>query len=619
MGAGAVDCRATMRLPVSRILLFICALFAVVPAGASAAAAPKVTSIAPLGLKIGDRLTIRGKGFLAGKDRNTVIFKATGTRAVFAKAQTATKTKIVVKVPAKLISFLKVRNGQSVATRFQIRVLAKRLSRTYTPAGKSPVIAPAATTGAGGGAAAAAAPAPPATPAPPVPRPTAGPGATSGAAPASAAPATPAGGGSTPAGGGSTPAGTLTADCDGDHIPDATDPDDDNDLLPDTVESQIGTNTCNADTDGDGMTDGWEYKSALDLEQRSCPGLGDYPTPCAAAKPYPYKRPYPNPRDAGDAGTDYDGDGLSASLEFEAWRKKGLADPSWKTLTNLWYSDGLQASQDTSAAAGCRGMAVPPVFDGISARPEFARPTTPATYPDLAQPEYRIYTLDRIGRAAHDGCLNDAERDEDGDFLTNSEETVGPFSPREFGPAWWKGVYNEPDFKTAMWGTDWLDPDTDGNGVVDGLDDIDHDDFLNVEELVRGPQSRDKEDRDTGVRSGLWVHPYNPCLPSPNSRTCPPSLELNLEAWRPFKKHDYDADPLPRWPLYGVLDASDHPNDISDVVYDPHDVDPDALKEAQQTDPNVDPDTLPDVTSPEVWAPPLVYKQAMPPLHPLPR
>src|SRR3954471_11363032 len=145
MGAGAVDCRATMRLPVSRILLFVCALLAVVPATARAAAAPKVTSVAPLTLKVGDTMTIRGKGFLAGKNRNTVIFKATGTRAVFAKAQTATATKIVVKVPAKLLSFLKVHNGQSVATRFQIRVLAKRLSPTYTPTGKSPVIAPAAT------------------------------------------------------------------------------------------------------------------------------------------------------------------------------------------------------------------------------------------------------------------------------------------------------------------------------------------------------------------------------------------------------------------------------------------------------------------------------------------
>jgi hypothetical protein len=587
-----------MRLPVARILLLVCALLAAVPATASAAAAPTVTSVAPLNLKVGDRLTIRGKGFLSGKNRNTVVFKATGTRAVFAKAQSASKTKIVVKVPAKLLSFLKVSNGRSVATRFQIRVLAKRLSRSYTPTRKSPVIAPATATVA------------------PVTTPATGTATTAPAAasspasssPAAAAPAAPA-----------APAAVPPADCDKDGRPDSVDTDDDNDLLPDTTERAIGTNPCNADSDADGMEDGWEYKSALDLEQRSCPGIGDYPIPCAAAKPYPHKRPYPNPLDGTDAGTDYDGDGLSASLEFQAWKRKATVDPSWRTLTNLWYSDGLQASQDTSAAVGCRGMAVPAPFDGIGARPEFARPTTPVTYPDVTQPEYAVYTLDRVGRDGGDGCLDDAERDEDGDFLTNWDETVGPFAPREFGPGWWKGVYNEPDFKTAMWGTDWLDSDTDGNGVRDGLDDIDHDDFLNVEEIVRGPQSRDENDKDMPGRAGLWVQPYNPCLPSPNSRACPPTLELNLDAWMPFKRKASDADPLPRWPLYGVLDPSDHTNDISDVVYDPHDVDPDALAAAQQTDPNVDPNTLPDISAPEVWAPPVAFAQTLAPLHPLPR
>src|SRR3954454_5051873 len=137
-----------MRTTVFRILLLVCALFAVVPATAGAATTPKVTSVAPLKLKIGDRLTIRGKGFLAGKNRNTVLFKATGSRAVFVKAETATTTKLVVKVPAKLLTFLKVKSGQSVATKFQLRVLAKRLSPAYTPAKGSPTIAPAVTTGA---------------------------------------------------------------------------------------------------------------------------------------------------------------------------------------------------------------------------------------------------------------------------------------------------------------------------------------------------------------------------------------------------------------------------------------------------------------------------------------
>src|SRR3954463_9794016 len=134
---------AAMRLPVSRILLFVCALLAVVPATAGAATAPKVTSVAPLKLKIGERLTIRGRGFLPGKNRTTVVFKAGGGRAVFAKAQSATATKLVVKVPAKLAPFLKLSAGKPTPTRFQLRVLARKLSPSYTPASGSPTIAPA--------------------------------------------------------------------------------------------------------------------------------------------------------------------------------------------------------------------------------------------------------------------------------------------------------------------------------------------------------------------------------------------------------------------------------------------------------------------------------------------
>src|SRR3954463_8775627 len=136
---------AAMRLLASRLLLLACALLAVVPATAGAASPPKVTSVAPLHLKIGERLTVKGSGFLAGKNRNTVVFKATGHPAVFAKALSATKTKLVVKVPTKLVPYLKVKAGQPVATRFQLRVLAQRLSKAYTPVGASPTIGPAVT------------------------------------------------------------------------------------------------------------------------------------------------------------------------------------------------------------------------------------------------------------------------------------------------------------------------------------------------------------------------------------------------------------------------------------------------------------------------------------------
>jgi hypothetical protein len=565
---------AAMRPTVSRILLLVCALLAVIPATAGAATTPKVTSVAPLKLKIGERLTIRGNGFLPGKNRNTVVFKATGARAVFAKAQTATKTKLVVKVPAKLLSFLKVRSGQSVATRFRIRVLARKLSPSYTPVAGSPVIAPATAT-------------------PVATTPSTGTAAATAAAPAAGATPTP-----TP-----TPAAAAPApDCDGDGTPDATDLDDDNDLLVDTVEAAIGTDACNADTDGDAMTDGWEYKSALDLNARSCPVAGDYPVPCDAVRPYPAKRPYPNPR-FNDAAIDYDGDSMTAYEEFVAWSRKAAADPAWRTLTNLWYSDGLQASQDTSAAAGCRGMAVPAPFNGKTDYPEFVRGTYGGTL-DLSSPDFDVYTLDRVGRHAGDGCLDDAERDEDGDFLTNFDEQHGPLMNRE----WWSGVYQEPLFNVEYQGTDWLDADTNGDGVIDGLDDQDHDDFLNVEEIVRGSMSRSATG-DVASRTGLWVDPFNPCVPSIESRTCPTTLLLGATPYRPFKKTASDTDPTPRWPLYPAQASTW--NHYGYLPYDPYDA---------GTDPDgIGPLLAPDLSTPEVWDPPVGYAPGMPPLHPLPR
>jgi hypothetical protein len=527
-----------MRLLASRLLLLALALFAVVPATAGAATTPKVTSISPLNLKIGQRLTIKGTGFLPGKNRNTVVFKASGQRAVFVKAVSATKTKLVVTVPAKLAPFLKVRSGVAVGTRFQLRVLAKKLSRTYTPKGASPTIAPAtapvatAPVGAkkpGGTSVASVVPATPAAAAPSVP-----------AAPAPAAP----------------------ANCDGDAQIDSVDADDDNDLLTDVLERQIGTAVCGADTDGDSMSDGWEYRSALDLNRESCPAA-QYPTACAAARPYPTKRPYVNPLWA-DADKDYDGDYLPAGIEYRMWKSHVP-----NSITDMWYSDGLQASQDTAAQTTCRGLdeddatgqvdkypsdrwAVPSPVEG-----SYQAPQTLRWRWLYGRSDYTLDT-DPVGHPNR-GCLSDDERDEDGDFLSNGDE----FNRMMTGPEYVLAVFEEPAFKTTYIGTDPLDPDTDGDDIVDGMDDQDFDDFWNVEEIKRGAESSvevqvpDDSDpdtepeepttADTGKRWGLWVDPYNPCLPAIYSRTCPRGVLINETPWRPFYRGEA---PLRRWPLY---------------------------------------------------------------------
>jgi hypothetical protein len=224
------------------------------------------------------------------------------------------------------------------------------------------------------------------------------------------------------------------------------------------------------------------------------------------------------------------------------------------------------------------------------------------------KPEYAIYVA---GSEDGDVCLDDAERDEDGDFLSNRMELNGQLK----GPSWWSAVFQEPIYEMAYWGeskfdgTDWLDPDTDGDGSIDSLDDEDADDFLNIEELVRGPEAwnDDKGKPDyTGDLTGLWVDPYNPCLPSVSSRSCPTARPAGQPgAWRPYAE-DPKLPQVPRWPLYGV---SIHNN----IVYS----DPDL---ADNTGTPLVDESL--ATGPvEQWDPPVAVDQDpnLAPQHPLPR
>jgi len=246
--------------------------------------------------------------------------------------------------------------------------------------------------------------------------------------------------------------------------------DSDGDGLVNGLELSIHTDPCNRDTDGDGITDGYEYEAALDYNSR--------------ALPYPGKRPYPNPLDPTDANTDYDGDGLTMADEYAAWVLYGhMSFP-------LDYSDGTQSS------------------GGV-------QPVTPQTaWEDLNR----------------DGFITDDEKDVDGDGLTNWDEAHGRMQP-----GWWRSVItDEPSYPLAYQGTDWLDPDTDGDGLPDGADDVDHDGWTNADEVLRGP---------------YWVQPFNPCLPDPTSPTCQlhPPAQNPYPPFRPGDMRSGETLPL-AWP-----------------------------------------------------------------------
>jgi hypothetical protein len=350
------------------------------------------------------------------------------------------------------------------------------------------------------------------------------------------------------------PAAAPEGDCDADKVINGVDADDDNDLLSDVVENRIKTDQCKSDSDGDGVTDGYEYQSAIDLND------DEYQEP-QSILPAPEKRPYPNPLFA-DAGSDYDGDSLALGQEFALWA--AYRDPG-AGLNDLVYSDGNQYSAYRRSASGRRpGDLVGPdpyakyadFFAWIGGS-GYGNVWLPRGHSVIGQQEvggvFNLRDFNQDGGALSltedryydfdlDGKLSDDERDEDADGLTNYDENTGRMT---WG--YWKACHNqEKPYPLTYAGTSLVDPDSDGDGVRDGADDQDHDDLPNVMELsrlaavagVRGIDGRcGKEDGvDDPTPARGRVNPYNPCLPYVDSRTCErhPNLE---KLYAPF-----DAD-----------------------------------------------------------------------------
>jgi hypothetical protein len=494
-----------------------------VPAGQAEAASkkrkpksPVITSVTPLKAGVGDTLKIKGRNFRVGKRKNSVGFKRDGAAVVFVKSDISTSRVLYVKVPKRLEKMMRIEGGKPAATRFRLRLLAKRFGKSYTPTKRSPLISPATATtpGAPGG----------------------GPGGTP-VDPSKPDPRGPKG------------------DCDGDGILNGDDPDDDNDLLPDTLENKIGTDGCSPDTDGDGVQDGYEYQSAIDLND------DDYQSPNASL-PYPGKRPYPNPLDPNDAKVDHDGDGLSLAVEQQLWLYTfnpdiSKAKPTF--LAPLSYSAGEQYSQVKRDPV--TGRRVPTLAAaGYSKWQEFLTWAGANGYRQVALKDngwlgftagwhtYDILDVDRNGTVSageqfpldHDGngWLSDDERDEDADGLSNYDETVGRMQPK-----YWGGCYTaEPPYAVSYAGTSPTDSDSDGDGVRDGADDQDHDDVPNMMELSRMDASH-LNDTEGGVLCKPsktlpppedshhpdvfgQVQPFHPCMPDRTSRTCPRVIDF---------------------------------------------------------------------------------------------
>jgi hypothetical protein len=486
----------------------------VVPATAGAAVkAPVIRKVTPKTANVGDKLVIYGKYFRLGRGKNRVLFKRTGGRSVFIKAGVSTKRRMTLVIPKRLEKFMAKPGGHPAATRFRLRVLTTKLSARYTTAKNSPVIGPKKPKVVG----------PPLTP--------------------------------------TTPDG----DCDGDGLINSVDTDDDNDLLSDVQESSLKLDPCSGDTDGDGVEDGYEYQSALDLNN-------DDIRTASKIIPYPGKRPYPNPLFK-DSNIDYDGDGLTLGDEYELWKYTYTVNhTAARALSPLSYSDGTRYSLSTlDVSTGRRSNFMttaaytpPQTFaawaglNGYATVDLFA-----ADDPSRVQATFDLYDMDHSTGAPtavptgnqrwsekyywdddRDGKVTDDERDEDGDGLDNFDEQHGRLTPE-----YWEGCYtDEKPYFIAYAGTSAADADSDGDGILDGADDQDHDDVPNVMELSRNmagnrvkqwgstqckPPAGVAPVADANPAQG-FVNPFNPCLPDVYSRSCEQHPILGGDAFPPY-------------------------------------------------------------------------------------
>lgn len=100
-------------------------------------------------------------------------------------------------------------------------------------------------------------------------------------------------------------------------------------------------------------------------------------------------------------------------------------------------------------------------------------------------------------------------------------------------PGWWTAIFkDEKPYTEPYTATSPIDPDSDGDGLLDVLDDVDHDGWANAAEL-----SRDH----------YRVQPFSSCLPDYNSATCAKHRPIENK-YPPFDT----AGPLPPAPIQTV-------------------------------------------------------------------
>ena len=465
--------------------------------------APVVTSIAPTSVAVGQTLQIRGKYFRRGAFKNTVAFKRDSGKAVFVKAEVATKKLIRVTIPERLTEQMAVRDGSPIPTPFRLRVLAKRFGKKFTSGKLIPLVGPEL---------------------PPAPE---------------------------------KPAVDPDGDCDSDGVANRDDADKDNDLLLDDGRAHVPARPVRLRHGRRRRGRRLRVPLGARPQQRRVPERQHLP-------PVPRRDALPEPARLGRwlglrRRLPHAGRG---ACPLEAQLADGSSKPTASRLTPVRPRSPTPTACSTrstsSRAATGRRPALPAV--GYAKETEFKTwlqqngywnihwvgggtrnildfngdGVVSETVPPGNYVSSEAHYLDSDGN----GWLSDDERDEDADGLSNFDESHGRMQP-----GWWTGVYTrETPFHIGYLGTRIDDPDSDGDNVRDGADDQDHDDVPNISELSRlaivgGTRGLDPSDlkAELGNPDPAYgrVHPFNPCMPFIDSRTCPRHIDLGSR-YAPF-------------------------------------------------------------------------------------
>jgi hypothetical protein len=189
--------------------------------------------------------------------------------------------------------------------------------------------------------------------------------------------------------------------------------------------------------------------------------------------------------------------------------------PAYKLLPFLRSRQG-QAQPTSFTVRVLARLLSAPSRTKISVRPTTPGGNGPAIPPPSVANCSPDFTPGSTKDSDHDGLSDVLEHklhtdpcnaDTDGDGIGNWDELHGAFDVNHA-----KHLNYKP-------GLDWLDPDTDGDGIPDGADDQDHDGVSNLDEIK--PPLSGTGYTIAGRPAAMSSNPLDPCDPDPQSVYCP--------------------------------------------------------------------------------------------------